>query len=295
MKFSLLCAVRDEEQHIAEMLDSVRAQTYPHWEILVVDDRSTDWTPEIIREYAARDHRIVAVLDAGVSGKNSAFNAAYRASDGDVLLYQGGDDVLPPDALAARVDALRGVDPAEARIALFSKVRMFSDDPRFDGVVVPRGTGGSRSGGTTAMTRAMANEVFPLDVTLPNEDLWTSTLVELFSERTIDLPAVTLNYRIHAGNSFRRNQTFEEATEAYHERGLVYERLLESRSGSLSPQAVAALRRRAQLEDWRYRGQLRRLLLAGSVPLRHRLRLASQASPSLYSIRQRFYGTFSGW
>lgn len=295
MKFSLLCAVRDEEQHVAQMLDSVCAQSYRHWEILVVDDRSRDSTPEIVREYAARDDRIIAVRDSGVNGKNSAFNAAYRGSSGDVLLYQGGDDLLPVDALEVRRQALSGLNPREDRVALFSKVRMFSEDPKFDGVVVPRGGRGSRSGGTTAMTRALADLVFPLDASLPNEDLWTSTLVEFHSQRVIDLPLVTLHYRIHAGNSFRRDQAFEQANEAYHARGLVYQRLLESRAGSLPPSAVAELTRRAQLEDWRYEGELRRLLLADEVPLGHRLRLASQASRPLYRLRQRLYSTFSGW
>src|ERR1700722_12600293 len=55
---TILVPARNEETKIGRCLDSLIAQDYPNFEIVVIDDRSADRTGEIIEEYAAKDERI---------------------------------------------------------------------------------------------------------------------------------------------------------------------------------------------------------------------------------------------
>lgn len=58
MRISILLPIYNEERYLAECLDSILAQTYPDWELLAIDDQSTDSTPQILAAYQQRDARI---------------------------------------------------------------------------------------------------------------------------------------------------------------------------------------------------------------------------------------------
>jgi GT2 family glycosyltransferase len=80
---------------LRESIDSALAQTYPHVEVIVVDDGSTDDSREIIGGYGAS---VVPVLkDNG--GQGSAFNAGFARSSGEIVIFLDADDVLRPTAL----------------------------------------------------------------------------------------------------------------------------------------------------------------------------------------------------
>ena len=57
-KVSIIMPVYNEEQYLEQCLDSICGQTFKETEIICVDDGSTDATPEILNNYAERDHRI---------------------------------------------------------------------------------------------------------------------------------------------------------------------------------------------------------------------------------------------
>ena len=88
---------------LGEAIDSALNQTYPHTEVIVVDDGSTDNSREIIESYG---DRIIAVLkDNG--GQASACNAGFRASRGEVVIFLDADDVLLPDTVRRVVAAFQ--------------------------------------------------------------------------------------------------------------------------------------------------------------------------------------------
>src|SRR5207253_5996288 len=91
---------------LREAVDSALNQTYRHTEVIVVDDGSTDRSPEIIASYG---ERIVPVLKQN-GGQNSALNAGFSLSRGDVILFLDSDDVLFPTAVRAAVDAFSEPD-----------------------------------------------------------------------------------------------------------------------------------------------------------------------------------------
>jgi glycosyltransferase involved in cell wall biosynthesis len=80
---------------LREAIDSALNQTYPHTEVIVVDDGSTDDSPHIIASYG---ERVVGVLKEN-GGQASAINAGFAACRGEVVIFLDADDVLLPEAV----------------------------------------------------------------------------------------------------------------------------------------------------------------------------------------------------
>jgi glycosyltransferase involved in cell wall biosynthesis len=88
-------------------LDSCLAQTYPHWEALVVDDGSDDSSDVVGREYAARDKRIIYEKRVLMPpGAPSCRNQAFQKSRGEYVIFLDSDDLLAPCCLEQRLDAI---------------------------------------------------------------------------------------------------------------------------------------------------------------------------------------------
>lgn len=106
---SVVIAARDEEEELPATLDSLLAQDYPSLEILVVEDGSTDRTPEVIAARAPRVRRVAPPpLPDGWTGKNWACWTGAWAATGDWLLFLDADVKTHPTAVRSAVDwALR--------------------------------------------------------------------------------------------------------------------------------------------------------------------------------------------
>ncbi|WP_239493194.1 glycosyltransferase [Luteitalea sp. TBR-22] len=107
---SVVIPARNEARHLAEALQSVLALDYPALEILVVDDRSTDATPQILEELARRHPtlRVTTVTDLpdGWMGKNHALSVGAGLTEGELLLFTDADVVMAPDAVRRAVAIL---------------------------------------------------------------------------------------------------------------------------------------------------------------------------------------------
>ncbi len=97
---------------LAEALDSVLAQTYPHWELIIVDDASTDDSAAVIGSWVeAHPGRVAHVLLLPVSaGACAAFNQGFARCRGEFVLDLATDDVLLPTRLAEQVAAFAVLD-----------------------------------------------------------------------------------------------------------------------------------------------------------------------------------------
>jgi chlorobactene glucosyltransferase len=108
---SAILPVKDEQAYVAECLQSLRRQTYPNLEILVVDDRSTDSTREIAREIAASDDRIrvlaIDELPPGWTGKTHALEHASHFANGQWLLFVDADTLHTPESLEIVMEFVR--------------------------------------------------------------------------------------------------------------------------------------------------------------------------------------------
>lgn len=84
---------------IAETIDSVLAQTYKNWEMIIVDDRSQDNTEEIVSEYMKKDSRIRYHLLEENSGAAVARTTAMKLANGSYMAFLDSDDLWAPDKL----------------------------------------------------------------------------------------------------------------------------------------------------------------------------------------------------
>lgn len=104
---SILIPARNEAAVIGETVRRMLTQSYPHFELIVLDDGSTDGTAEVARAAAAGDARLRVIageaLPPGWAGKNWACHQLAQAAQGDWLLFTDADTIWAPDALAAVV------------------------------------------------------------------------------------------------------------------------------------------------------------------------------------------------
>ena len=96
--FSIVVPVYNEERFIREALDSILAQTEPDWEALLIDDGSTDLSPEILNEYAQKDHRF-RVFHQTNGGTSAAINKGLQEARGEWFCWLSGDDYFHPQKL----------------------------------------------------------------------------------------------------------------------------------------------------------------------------------------------------
>ena len=95
---SIVIPVYNIGKYLEKCLDSVVAQTFPDIEIIVVNDGSTDNSPEIIARYADKDSRIV-VIDKSNEGLAYARKSGIEAARGTYIYHLDGDDYLELDAI----------------------------------------------------------------------------------------------------------------------------------------------------------------------------------------------------
>ena len=108
-RVSLLIPCKDEQERIGPCLRSALEQDYPDLQVIAIDDRSTDATPQIMRDVAATHPRLLvlqvphAPLPPGWTGKNNALATGTRSAEGDWLVFVDSDVTLRPAAVRAAV------------------------------------------------------------------------------------------------------------------------------------------------------------------------------------------------
>lgn len=96
------------ERYLREQLDSIIGQTYPIHRLIVQDDRSTDGTVAIVREYAARYPFISLYVNGRNLGYNLNFKSAVMRATADFVAISDQDDVWFADKIARQVEAIGG-------------------------------------------------------------------------------------------------------------------------------------------------------------------------------------------
>jgi glycosyltransferase involved in cell wall biosynthesis len=159
---------------------SVRAQTWPHRELVLVDDGSTDDTAAIARRLAGPDLKLVSQPNRGQS---AAFNTAYQHAQGDFIEYLDADDLLHPRKLEVQLARLAELpdgwiasgawarfqdDPAAA---VFAPEEVWRDLEPVEWLVRSWSGGGMMHGAAWLVPRAIAEAAGPWDerLTLIND------------------------------------------------------------------------------------------------------------------------------
>lgn len=126
---SILTPFKNTEAFIAECLNSILAQSYSQWELLIVDDESTDNSLGIVQAYAKKDKRIKLLRNDG-TGIIEALRTAFKHSTGTYITRMDSDDVMTTNKLATMVAQLQQHGTGHLALGL---VKYFSESGISDG------------------------------------------------------------------------------------------------------------------------------------------------------------------
>ncbi len=122
---SILMPVKNAAPFLEECLVSIQHQTYENWELIAIDDHSSDQSIKILNDHASADPRIIVFKNPGI-GIISALQAAFERSDGNFITRMDADDMMVPHQLEKMVKALSGLNE---RTLVTGLVKYFSDQP----------------------------------------------------------------------------------------------------------------------------------------------------------------------
>lgn len=111
---SIVVPVYNAERFVRETMDSVLAQTYPHWELLLVEDGSSDGTVAAIEDYIEerKETRIRLIRQPSNMGAAQARNRGVREARGRYIAYLDADDLWMPEKLKKQLHFMRERDAA---------------------------------------------------------------------------------------------------------------------------------------------------------------------------------------
>jgi glycosyltransferase involved in cell wall biosynthesis len=101
---SIILPVHNGSKYIIYALESLCAQTYVNFELIIIDDFSTDETPSIIAEYASRDNRIRVITNKENLKLPASLNVGMNSASGKWLTWTSDDNILEPDCIKSLVE-----------------------------------------------------------------------------------------------------------------------------------------------------------------------------------------------
>lgn len=104
---SVVMLTYNREQMVPKAIESVLAQTYKNFELIIINDASTDNTPQILSEYARNDSRIRIINNAQNRGILHNRNIGILLAKGKYLAWQDDDDISEPTRIEEQVNYLR--------------------------------------------------------------------------------------------------------------------------------------------------------------------------------------------
>ena len=206
---SIVIATRDRARWIAETIESVQRQTFTDWELVIVDDGSTDGTEGVVAQFGADDR--IRWIPRAAEGRSAARNHGIAVSSGPLVAFQDADDLWEPTKLARQVDAL-AADPTAglcytaARFidATGTRLAMRKPPEPLEGFALPRlARGNVIILASVVVRRACFDQVGAFEPNLhacEDWDLWLR-IARRFPVAFVD-EELTL-YRVHPGNTAR--------------------------------------------------------------------------------------------
>ena len=134
---SVIIPVYNSENYLVECIKSILAQTYKNLEIILIDDGSTDTSPQICDEFAQKDNRIKVVHQQN-SGVSEARNAGLRIATGQYLIFVDSDDLINSEYIETLMHYNADVVVSNSHISgTFSKQEIIERYDELKGFVGP--------------------------------------------------------------------------------------------------------------------------------------------------------------
>lgn len=198
-KISVVMPVYNREKYLKESIESILNQTFTNFELIIVDDQSTDSSWQIIQEYANKDPRIVAIKNTGKKGCYPARNCGHKLAKGKYIAVMDSDDIALPQRLQTQFDFMEqnpNIDicgswlksfGAEGKVTQTIEKHEEIRDQMFFGCSIPH---------QTAIYRITNQKIFY------SEDYTSAQDYELFCRKInefkfANIPEVLLLYRVH--------------------------------------------------------------------------------------------------
>ena len=217
---SFIMPAKNASAFIREAIDAVRKTKYEDWEMIVVDDHSTDDTLTILKEIEAEDSRIQVIENDG-HGKILALNHGYKLTNGDFIKCIDADDVLAPtffDFLHVMTQHDAGCHDyyiANTNLKVIGEYSMNKayfrksfDDCLKNLISLPRCV--------WLFKRHIGDTIFPMPDNLPFEDVWFSLIIKKYAGPNIyHVPQPLYYYRQHKNQTFGGVLNFDKQTVIY--------------------------------------------------------------------------------
>lgn len=166
-KVSIVLPVYNGEDYVAESINSVIEQTYNNWELIIVNDCSTDNTLRICQSIAKDDPRIRIISNKENQKLPNSLNVGFREATGEYYTWTSDDNIYMPSAIASLVDVLEQNTDA---IMVYSDYSIIDDEGNIQSVVNLQDpqyiVAGNVCGACFLYTAEIAKEVGEYDDTL---------------------------------------------------------------------------------------------------------------------------------
>lgn len=128
-KVSILIPFKNTSNFLYECLESIVNQTYKNWEIIAVNDNSSDCSSQIVKKFSVKDPRIKCFENQGI-GIIDALQTAYKQVDGHFITRMDSDDIMMPNKIELMINDLKKYGVGHVALGL---VKYFSEDGINDG------------------------------------------------------------------------------------------------------------------------------------------------------------------
>jgi glycosyltransferase involved in cell wall biosynthesis len=134
---SIISPAYNHEKFIKDCIESVLDQTYTNWEMIIIDDGSTDSTYKIACEYSGKDNRIKSFTqkNIGIFRLSESYNFALKQSSGKYIAVLECDDIWLPEKLQLQIDALENNPQC---IMSWGKAYLSASDLSYNYYLAPR-------------------------------------------------------------------------------------------------------------------------------------------------------------
>ena len=103
---SIITPMYNGEKYVSQTIESVISQTYPNWEMIIVDDGSKDNSPQIVENYSQKDKRIRLIWQPN-AGSAAARNNALKHANGRYICFLDADDLLDNQFLEKQLHLIK--------------------------------------------------------------------------------------------------------------------------------------------------------------------------------------------
>lgn len=201
---SVIMSVYNGETYLAQAIESVIAQTFKNWELVIINDCSSDSTGKILADFASKDERIKVHTNEVNLKLPTSLNKAISLCEGKYIARMDADDICLPDRLKKQYDFMEKNQDVALSSCRFMTVK--------NGVYMSGGAGGRCDNKALCAMLLVANPIlhpgviaraevlkrFNYDTTLTcTEDLELWTRMSMENQKMQILPECLLIYRLH--------------------------------------------------------------------------------------------------